>query len=294
MAIYIRTIAEFMALPEEGRSALLKAVDTGARLRRWLERGDSERPFSPRPCLHCIDHPGEERHYPRNNADIHPSKITACLKYLWYCCSGYADLSKESIDAKLRVTFDLGKAWHRWVQVNYGKRGAWGNPDDYYDEVPMNPDASPGDDDHYGPSSQYRIRGSIDAIQDNYHLGRVPYFADDVIVRCGHEYKTINENGYARISKPKEEHNQQATLYGGVTDTPIWSFVYFNKNGGVFTDFTVPVDLEVWGRLQQRCATVLEKARSGTQFDWMETAAVLNPSECKKCPLGHVCKPWER
>ena len=292
MPVFVQTIEQYQALSPERREALLKAMDTDRRLEAWLGRGEFNIPEE-EPCHHCHGG-GVLYHKKRDDSDIHPSAISRCLKALWYASAGYAQQKQRRVSATLRIIFDIGSAWHAWVQENYGKRGAWGNPNDYYPEVPIDPDATEVDA-AYPLAAELRIKGHIDAIVDNYCVGQVVGFGGEMVyVRVVHEYKTINDNGFKGLTKPKSEHEEQATPYAVLTNIPFTSFIYFNKNGGAFCGFNTAVNLDVWAKIRKKCERVLELAKTSTPPPWEETSAVLDGWECKDCDYAHLCKPYDR
>jgi hypothetical protein len=298
--IRIQTISEFEALSQIQQNALVKAVDTGTRLRSWLARGAVPTvPVDYTPCPHCNGtgaYPKEEE--ARDDRDIHPSSITQCIKTLWYACAGYTEHKKPKVDAKLRLIFDLGTAFHKWIQWRYGKRGAWCHPDNYYPEVEIDPDLTTVTGEPYYPiAARYRIRGSGDGAITDYALPPIPELgglSEEVFVRLLHEYKTINEDGYKSLTRPMDSHLQQKTPYEAALDIPITSIIYFSKNSGVFTDFTIPFHRPTWEKLAERCDKVLEYARQGTPPPWSETAAELKPYDCRTCGYFDLCQPNKR
>lgn len=301
----IMTIGDFMALHAAQREEILKALRVRDRLDTWLETTfNAKRPPMLQPtwkkCNFCEEAGAVHNeagcwvlHEPRNNSDVHPSQVTKCIKKLWYDCAGYAQEAEESIDSRLQRTFDLGHAWHHTVQ-SYGRRGAWGEPSDYRDEVPFDPDML---DEHGRPKFPVAeglwLRGSVDAIIERYVIPQVPMLGD-VAVRMVHEYKTINSSGYQNLKKPKPEHKWQAMIYSAVFDVPLVVFMYLNKDTSAQIDYPIPFDPVLWNTIQQKIELLKYYIDQNQLPPWEITSAVKDPAECKKCGYYKLCRPDRR
>lgn len=298
----IKTIDEFLALPSNLRDEIQKAMKTKDRLEAFLRSqnkrtGNTQRVVTEphwEKCKRC-SHWGQpgwvwvEEHQ-RNDADIHPSQIDKCLKFLWHSCMGDADKLEEFIDPRLQMIFDIGHAWHETVQT-YGRKGAWGKPEWYRPEVEMDPDAVTFDGHPVMPlAQQYWIRGHVDAVLDRYEIDNVPGIGP-VAIRVVHEYKTINSNGYQKLNRPQPKHKRQATMYAAVFNAPIVVYLYTSKDDCKTADFPVPFDHTIWNEIVQKIYKTQHYVNLGTPPPWEETSASLNPSECMDCGFRKLCQP---
>lgn len=297
----INTVAEFLALPTPLRDEIQKAIRAKDRLDNWL-RSQNKRTgvdipkIEPHwaPCKSCgkWGQPGwvwREEHE-RDNSDIHPSQIHKCMKALWFACAGYADQLEEFIDARTQMIFDIGHLWHSIVQ-RYGTKGAWGPPELYHPEVPIDPDATAFDGTPVHPlASHYWIKGHVDAVIDKYYLEDVPGIGE-MSIRLVHEYKTINSAQYGRLLRPKPEHKYQATIYAAVLDIPIVVYLYTNKDDCKTADFPVPFDHTIWNEVAAKITQVQHYVNNNETPPWELTAAVQNPAECESCGFRKSCQP---
>lgn len=297
----INTISQFLELPTQLRDEIQKAIRAKDRLDNWL-RSQNKRIGIDLPkmephwetCTRCKPwgQPGwvwREEHE-RDNSDIHPSQIDKCLKALWLSCSGYDEQLEEIIDPRLRQLFDLGSAWHLVMQ-GYGKRGAWGDPALYHPESTIDPDATTFDDHPIHPlATQLWIKGHVDSVIDRYIIDHVPGIGP-VSIRLIHEYKTINVNGYSKLTRPMAKHKMQATIYAAVFDIPIVVYFYTNKDDNKMADFPVPFDHTIWNEAVSKIVQVQSYVNSGQVPPWELTSAVKNQSECMECGYRKTCQP---
>lgn len=298
----INTIREFGALYAQQQDEILRALKVKDRLDKFLLDLNTPKKIEPHwvACKNCEagvckkcnkEYPGwywYEQHL-RDNSDIHPSQIDRCLKYLVLCCTGYADFHEERVNPTLRKIFDLGSAWHSVMQ-GYGAKGAWGDPKDYLPEAPIDPDGLTFDGTPILPiAAENWIKGSADALVTNYVV--VTPSLGQVRIRLIHEYKTINSNGYTKLTRPLAKHKRQATIYSAVYDAPIVVYIYTNKDDCKTADFPVAFDYSIWNEIVARVRTVQSYTNSGQPIPWEQTSAVLHPSECVECGLLKVCQP---
>lgn len=297
----INTINQFLELPTQLRDEVQKAIKAKERLDNWLRSqnkraGVEKAKIDPHweQCRSCAPwgQPGwvwKEDH-DRDNSDIHPSQIQKCVKALWFACSGYAGQLEEFIDPRLQMIFDLGHLWHSVLQ-RYGSRGAWGPPELYQAEVPIDPDAKTFDGHPVHPlAEQYWIKGHVDAVVDKYFLENVPGIGP-MSIRLVHEYKTINSNNYTKLTRPKPDHKYQATIYAAVLDVPIVVYLYTNKDDCKTADFPVPFDHTIWNEVVQKIVTVQEYVNGQQVPPWEITSAVKNQAECMECGYRKLCQP---
>lgn len=305
----LHTIAQFQALPQNLQNEVTKALKTKDRLDEFLVSQNKRAgqstfkegwvqcpgclPNQPGTCRRCAasGHPGwlwiKEG---RDASDIHPSQITRCIKTLVYACTGMQDQAEEYIDPRLQRIFDLGHAWHDVMQ-KYGKRGAWGDPENYHKEHPIDPDAVAHDGTPILPLAyQYWIKGAADALLEKYICRNVPGIGD-VSLRVVHEYKTINSTQYGKLIRPKPEHKFQATIYSAVFDVPIVVYLYTNKDNCQTADFPVAFDNSIWNEITSKISSVQHYVNNGQMPPWEETSATKNPSECMECGFRKTCAP---
>lgn len=297
----INTIQDFFNLPLEARNEIQKALRTKDRLEQFIisqrkKVGQEVKPVDAahwEECRSCKSggQPGwvwiEQR---RDDNDIHPSQINKCMKVLFYSCTGQTSHIEERHEPRMQLIFDLGHAWHDTMQ-RYGRKGAWVESNNYFPELSIDPDAELPDGTPALPvAHRYWIRGSADALLQNYYLPKVPGVGDAVI-RVIHEYKTINSGGYSKLTSPKPEHKRQATLYAGVFNVPLVVYVYTNKDNCGMQDFPVAFDHSIWSDITQKCELVQHYVNAEQMPPWEVTSAVLNPRECEECSYRKLCQP---
>ncbi len=297
----INTIAQFMDLPTPVRDEIQKAIRGKDRLDNWIKsqqkRVGVERPkVEPHwaECKRCKPY-GQPGHvwveeHERDDSDIHPSQIDKCVKFLCYSCMCYTGHREEFFEPRLQQLFDLGSAWHLVMQ-GYGKRGAWGDPNGYHPEASIDPDAVNFDGTPVLPlATHYWIKGHVDAIVDRYEIEHVPGIGP-VAIRLVHEYKTINSNGYSKLTRPLPKHKKQATIYSAVFDIPIVVYFYTNKDDNKMADFPVPFDHTIWNEAVQKCQETQYYVNNNQLPPWEATSAVKNPAECEECGFRKLCQP---
>ena len=76
----------------------------------------------------------------------------------------------------------------------------------------------------------------------------------DITYRVGlvHEYKTINTNGFEKLTRPKPEHQMQALIYAAALNRPVVVYLYFNKNDSNIVDFPIAFDNAKWANIEAR------------------------------------------
>jgi len=299
--IEINTIQDFFNLPLQSRYEIQKALRTKDRLEQFIigQRkvvGQEVKPVDAAHWSECractkTGQPGwvwvEQR---RDDNDIHPSQIDKCIKTLYYACTGQTAQAEEKHEPRLQLIFDLGHAWHDVLQ-KYGRRGAWVEPQDYFHEVPIDPDAMTPDGQPVLPvAHRYWIRGSADALLQRYSLANVPGLGD-VVIRVIHEYKTMNSGQFTKLTSPKPEHKRQANIYAAVFNVPLVVYLYTNKDNCGMQDFPVPFDHSIWSEIATKCDQVQYYVNNEMMPPWEETSAVKNPRECEGCGYLKLCQP---
>lgn len=302
----VHSIADYYNLSEAQRQSLQYAIKSKERLLAWIRQRNMRPPVRPASlepwvrCPRCIQHVGiceckaeehegwvrNEEEEVRDNSGIHPSGVTDCLKTLYYACSGRAEEHHEFIDPELQMIFDMGHGWHRIMQKVYGRKGAWCHPDSYHDEVQIDPTSA-----DLPLAQQYWIRGHADALIDDYQIPDVPGLGA-VSVRLVHEYKTINDAGYKKLTKPKPEHAWQATIYSAVLDAPFVVYLYTDKNNSQTVEYTIPFNQRLWdGEITKKILAVQSYVNAKVDPPWEMTSAKLSPRDCFECGYRPICRP---
>jgi len=305
--IEIRSINDFLQLSEFHRSIILKELKTKIRLEDWLRALNDKKKRVLRnsktfrmACRKC-EGKGDIVIVPRDGRDVHPSQIHKCLKKIWFDCNDvvveregvptkvpYAEFAEEYIDPRLRMIFDMGHAWHDTMQ-GYGAKGAWCPKKSYRSEVEIDPDKKKNGQAVHPMAEAYWIRGSADAVLDLYVIN-IPGLGE-IGIRLIHEYKTINSNGYGRLTKPKSDHKWQATIYSVALDVPVVVYIYTNKDNCQLADFPISFDVMLWKKIEEKIEKVQYYTEQEGTPPWEETSAVLSPRDCTECPYQKLCNP---
>jgi hypothetical protein len=217
--VFLHTIEQWLAYPPPLRATILQSIKLKDRLNRYLLANSNREPLPPEgkwdACKKCSTK-GWVLKKPRLPG-LHPSQIpNPCLLKIYWEMKGKPEQSKHKPDSLL--TFDIGHAVHDMLQ-GYGRGGAWGPM--YEAEVTLSPQKQP-------IAAELMIQGSADAenilvIDD---IPNAPIYEVGLV----HEYKTIKKENYDKLIRPKPEHKQQATIYGGVLNRPVVVYLYICKN----------------------------------------------------------------
>lgn len=286
--VKLHTIEEWMSLDVTLRPVILQNIKLKDRLWAWLKK-EISKPRDPNdkpkwvPCREC-DRKGWLLHEPRY-AGIHPSQIgNECeLKIFWEMIGS---VGQQTHDARLQLVFDFGSAIHSVFQ-GYGAKGAWGPY--YQKEVPIQEDLQP-------LANELMLEGHADA--DNILvLDEIPNSSAIYEVGVVHEYKSINSNGFAGLTRPKPEHKLQAMIYAAALNRPVVAYLYMNKDDSNLADFPVPFDPDIW-------ATIYAKSKRLKQFHdnyWDAVDRKADPElppgaagfRCKECSYSKTCHVYE-
>jgi len=272
--IQLHNTAQWLELQPALRSLILQNIKLKDRLYKFLQeqnkREDALIEAKWVRCKKCSDsqYPGYILLEPRYDG-LHPSQIGhPCLLKVYNDMVGIAGVSK--IEPRLRLIFDLGHAVHHMFQ-SYGESGAWGPV--YRKEVEISSAFQP-------LAEQLMLEGHADA--DNIltiDIEGHPLYEVGIV----HEYKTINSNGFSKLSRPKPEHKQQAMLYGAALDRPVIVYLYLNKDDSNLADFPVEFEPELWAKLHARASTIKRFYDSGIPPEG-ETGF-----HCKDCAYVYAC-----
>lgn len=281
----LHTIDQWLSTDPAIRAEVLRNIKLKDRLYRWIvEHEKREKTITEavwKQCGAC----GGVGHYlkePRYDG-IHPSQLPhPCMLKIFNDMIGVKGEMKH--EARLLLIFALGTAAHNMFQ-GYGEKGAWGPY--YKKEAPIQADLQELAD-------VLMIEGHADA--DNIlTIEEIP----GVIVEIGlvHEYKTINSNGFEKLTRPKPEHKTQAMVYSAALNRPVVVYMYMNKNDSNLADFPVPFEPETWGVINQKCET-LKSFYDNYNFEVAQgRTPALPPGDvgyhCKDCEHSKTCPPYQ-
>jgi hypothetical protein len=97
--------------------------------------------------------------------------------------------------------------------------------------------------------------------------------------RWGIEIKTLNHAEFMRLTKPKEEHVFQASIYMNLQDLPFITILYWDKDKQLLKEFHVKRRRKVWAEVEERVEYLYSFVDSGKlpKFD----KATCNKTFCK-------------
>jgi CRISPR/Cas system-associated exonuclease Cas4 (RecB family) len=270
--VQLHTIQQWFQLAPEVRSVILQNIKLKDRLQRFLIANQNRPPIPDEgkwvPCKRCATK-GYVQIFPRH-AGIHPSQVVhACMLRVYWQILGKEERAR--FNANTLITFDIGHAVHDMVQ-GYGKAGAWGPS--YQPEVKITNGSHP-------LATELFIEGSADAenilvIDD---IPNAPIYEVGLV----HEYKTIKSVNFAKLTRPKPEHKQQATIYSAVLDRPIVAYLYLCKDDSTMSDFPVEFDPTLWGQMKGKIDTIIRHYDAGT------SPPSSTGYHCTECPFYYDC-----
>ena len=279
--VQLHTIQQWFTLDQPVRVEILRNLKIKDRLQRFLAGmnatgGDGvETPTWVR-CKHCSEspHPGYVLMEPRYDG-IHPSSISHdCLYKIYLDMTGAP--SVEHVEPRLRLTFDLGKALHEMFQ-EYGRKGAWGPH--YTKEIEISPEFQE-------VAATLMLEGHADA--DNIlvvdDIPGAPIFEVGIV----HEYKSMKQELFTKLTRPKPEHKQQAMIYAMALNRPVVAYLYFNKNDSNLIDFPVEFDPGIWGVMEGK-AKVLKD-----HYDRKQPPPAAVGYQCRDCKYKSTCVPYKQ
>lgn len=274
--VQVHTIAQWLSLDQPTRSLILQNIKLKARLESWMKK-QSERPpllnVITEKCHRC-DGSGLIHHHPRLSG-IHPSQIAhPCMLKIYNQMIGR--VGKGRFDFRSELIFKIGSLAHLLFQ-GYGRKGAWGVH--YQDEVRIGEDLQE-------ISYNLLLEGSADAVNllviDD--IPNAPIYE----IRIVHEYKTINMDGFKKLTGPKPDHKQQAMIYAVALDCPVVVYMYLNKNDQNIADFPVAFDHSLWTILEDKLV------RLNKFYDAEEPPPGTTGYHCKDCEFSHDCEERKR
>ena len=298
----INTINDFYNLTPLQQKDILEGVRIKDKLDAYLESRNvrkAAQSFSA-PCDKCGG-TGIFTHEERLDADTdyHASSISGCIRKIYYDVTGHRHLAEPKNNANSHRTLDMGNAIHDLIQ-SYGNKGAFCNPGDYQDEVPIVPSKIEAIQKAYHDlpvAQEYKLRSHVDAIVWS-TIVEVQGIGP-VSVRTLHEYKTIGEKGFDFLTGPKKEHREQTAIYNMVFDMPITVFLYWCTANADIRDYTWAVNFDDWRYVENKIKTIESYKAKGEPPPFEISSAKLNNIECtgdgnrfSSCKYyGSVCHP---
>ena len=276
--VQLHTIDQWMAADKNTRSLVLQNIKLKDKLYKFLKdrlmtKGGTGHALDWTPCHRCETKgwlPSEPR-----LPGVHPSAVAhPCLLKIYNEMTGVE--AQQKIDAKLQLIFDLGHAVHDMLQ-SYGKQGAWGPV--YDDEVRLSKELQ-------DLSEELMLEGHADAE----NIMTIDHPDSPVIYEVGlvHEYKTINTNGFEKLTRPKPEHKMQAMIYSAALNRPVVVYLYFNKNDSSLADFPVAFELDLWVNIEGKIRLLKH------HFDTKTPPPAATGYHCQQCAYMHSCEAYAK
>lgn len=231
------------------------AKRTGMTRAEYLEKMENRDPHT---CPTCngegIVFPPE----PRAIGTIHPSSAHKCVTRLYYDVTGELR-GEESIPYHLDITFDIGHLIHGKIQKAL------------YRALPENFEAE-------------TMVTLLEALVDGGHVdgeGALEYC--DFLL----EIKTISEDGFKGVTKPKQEdHMVQGHIYAKARNKPFISFFYVSKGPGhPIKEFVVPYQERIYQEWYLKKAIKVENALE----EGRPPRADATKYECDQCCYSNSC-----
>lgn len=276
--VKLHTIDQWMEADQATRSFVLQNIKLRDRLFKHLKdkRGQekkAELESKWKPCKKCAQKgwvPTEPR-----LPGIHPSQVPhPCLLKIYNEMVGTP--GEEKIDSRTALIFDLGHAVHDMIQT-YGKDGAWGP--EYRPEVRISKEFQE-------LSEELMLEGHADA--ENVLVIDTPDSPAVYEVGLVHEYKTINSNGFEKLTRPKPEHKMQAVIYSAALNRPVVVYLYMNKNDSSLMDFPVPFEPELWTNVSAKLRILM------THYNTKTPPPASSGYHCQQCAYVKTCDAYTK
>lgn len=282
--VKLHTIDEWMRIDPLVRVEILKGIKLKDRLYRFLLKERGKKLIQPAwaECGECkgVGHVLREPRYD----GIHPSQLPhPCMLKIFHEMIG--NTVEQTFEARMLLIFDVGTAVHRMFQ-GYGAKGAWGPH--YEKEVPISVEFQE-------LANALMLEGSADAeniltIDD---IPNAPIYEVGLI----HEYKSINSNGFEKLTRPKPEHKTQALVYSAALNRPVVVYMYLNKNDSNIADFPVPFEPELWAPIGRKAGTLKSYYDRWEEAEAKGAPGEMPPAEpgyhCKECGHAKTCQPYK-
>lgn len=218
---------------------------------------------------------------------IHPSEFSSCLRKITYNLRGQE--KKVSITKFWRQRFKVGHAIHDMVQKDFDKLARRSRKFaaqvakernwvlEFEREVRISGEFQP-------VARELRLAGHCDGI---FTFRETPH--GPAILRVGLEIKTESPAEYEKLTKPKDEHLDQAHLYMAALDLPLMWFFYFSKgtqnNTNSEAPWLIPFNPATWQDVEERCHLAL------SLHDRQELGVRQESIVCQFCPYAWSCQP---
>lgn len=263
----IHTIADLQHATPADVDDVLRSIDLKGLVYRQLTRDGKRKSLTgaaykevianarPYECKAC-DGQGEIKPHFRSIGTVHPSAAHRCRLRLYYDVLAEFE-GEEEISPELQFIFDIGHALHATVQKAL----------------------------HRALKSNFEDEVTVDLAESFIENGH----ADGRIRMPDHTYvieiKTISADGYSKLTKPKEEHILQASIYCRALDAPFMCFLYIDKGTGSMKQYPLVYDERVYQNWRRDKIEPLEKAlETGT-----EPIADAGKYECGQCGYKNDC-----
>lgn len=277
--VQLHTIDQWMATDKNIRSIILQNIKLRDRLYRFLKEswgGNKKNELHNqqsqwRPCHECETKgwlPTEPR-----LPGIHPSQIAhPCFLKIYNEMIGVE--AQEKIEARTMLIFDMGHQIHDMLQT-YGRQGAWGPI--YSKEVRLTASLQE-------LSEELMLEGHADAE----NVLTIDMQDSPVIYEVGivHEYKSINTNGFEKLTRPKPEHKMQAMIYSAALNRPVVVYMYLNKNDANIADFPVAFEPDLWVNVEGKIRLLKQ------HFEAKTPPPAATGFHCQQCAYVYSCKPY--
>lgn len=247
--IQLHTIEQWLQLDKSIQPIILQHIRLKDRLYKYLKKThDDKKAHVPADgwmtCKRC-EGAGKVKLEPRLPG-IHPSQLPhPCMLKVYNEMIGKP--GQEKIEARSLLIFEVGHYVHDMFQT-YGKAGAWGPI--YDSEVRLSKD-------YQELSEILMLEGHADA-ENVLLIDDIPNSPYDYEVGIVHEYKTINLNGFEKLTRPKPEHKVQAMVYAAALNRPIVVYLYMNKNDQNLVDFPVAFEQDLWVSIEAKARVLKE------------------------------------
>lgn len=204
---------------------------------------------------------------------FHPSALGMCARMNVYEFIGAKKI--QTIEPEALEIFDMGHSVHELVQGRFDAMGAWAGANSFgyqfRKEVPYDPKT-----DHL--YNTFGCGGTTDGILE--------IWTDSWKQRGIIEIKSINDDGFKKLTQPKLEHLEQAHLYCFRFDCPIMWIWYFNKNTSRRQVFPVVFDQDIFQGAIAKLDLWHQHAMNGTLPEREESFF-----GCQGCGYRDECKP---
>lgn len=273
--VQLHTIEQWFREPPEIRQLILQNIKVKEKVWKHLQES-TKRPALTEPiwvpCKDC-EQRGWIAVHPRYPG-VHPSQVVGpCMLKLYNDIIGV--IGERKIEPRLQLIFDIGHAVHHMFQ-GYGLKGAWGSY--YKPEAPISGDFQE-------LAEELMIEGHADA--DTLMMVDVPNSPVLYEVGVVHEYKTINSKNFAKLTRPKPEHQMQALIYSACLNRPVVAYLYLNKDDSNLADFPVEFKPDIWALVEAKIRMMVDF------YNRQEAPRGEAGYHCQDCPYVTTCQTYK-